>query len=522
MSSPSLLAHTVNLSSSSGAITVDPRGFKAALQSFIQFLITHRVRATLWLKLPKDDAWWQDIWQYAQQAAGCTIYSLGEQTGNPPNTLAASLRPIPIEQAAELKREYLCLAVCDQFVGSLVAARVASGTVSDKRTLRLYGSTSLSTIAALSTNIKTVIENSLSVPVPKSGMESGLGTPLDYASEQTIAGAAALSQWERYFPKTLWTQGSSPLSDAFLVWQMQRQEDLRSQLNRNRGIHKEPESNPTSQSINTDFLGQAREELQSPLTTIKTALTLLDSPTLKLAQRQRYIEMIAAQCDRQKNLVNSIIELLQLQMTQSQPPHPICLSELLPGIVSIYQPIAQERDIMLAHTIPDRLATVLGVEAELKQVVVRLIKNSIRRTVKSGRIWVSAVPDGKNFIVLTVQDSGSHIPKAEINRLFEPFHPSTHPSANSDIASLDLMLVEQLVQRMGGYITVESPPDQDTLFKVGLPIQPPSVARIASTKPAAQADHFVKGNLGSARKTSQPANEQISEQTPAAISQGVS
>ncbi|EDX87045.1 ATPase, histidine kinase-, DNA gyrase B-, and HSP90-like domain protein [Synechococcus sp. PCC 7335] len=509
MSLPSLLAHTVNLSPSSGAI-VDPRGFKAALQSFIQFLITHQVRATLWVKLPKDDAWWQDIWQYAQQAAGCTIYSLGEQTGDPPDSLAASLRPIPIEQTPELRREYLCLAVCDQFVGSLVAARVAPGTASDKRTLRLYSSTSLRTIAALSTNIKAVIEDS--------------------SCEQTIAGAAVLSQWERYFPKALWTQGTLPLSDAFLSWQLQRQEDLRSQLNRSRSSHKEAKSNSGARRINADFLGQAREELQSPLTTIKTALTLLGSPTLKLAQRQRYIEMIATQCDRQKNLVNSIIELLQLQMTPSQSPQPIGLSELLPGIVSIYQPIAQERDIMLAYTIPDRLATVLGVEAELKQVVVHLIKNSIKRIAKRGRIWVSAVPDGKNFIVLTVQDSGSHIPKSEIDRLFEPFHPSTHPSTNSDIANLDLMLVEQLVQRMGGQIMVESPPDRDTLFKVALPVQPPSSARIAASKPIAQADRFVRRSLGPARTTnSQSINDQsvndqsvndqsVNAQTPAAIS----
>ena len=516
MSSPSLLAHTVNLPASSGAIAVDPKGFKTALQSFIQFLIINQVRATLWLKLPKDEAWWQDIWQYAQQAAGCTIYSLGEQTGNPPDTLAASLRPIPIKLSAELKREYLCLAVCDQFVGSLVAVRVSPGTVvSDKRTLKLQTSTSPRTIAALSTHIKAVIEDNLSICVPKPGIESELTTPSNYANEMAIAGAAALSQWDRYFPETLETQEPLPLSEAFLNWQMQRQEDLRSQLKKSRRSAREAKSNSAAQSINTDFLKQAREELQSPLTTIKTALTLLDSSTLKLAQRQRYREMIATQCDRQKNLINSIIELLQLQITQSQPPKPISLSELLPGIVSIYQPIAQERDIMLAYTVPDQLATVLGVEAELKQVVVRLIKNSINRTVKSGRVWVSAVPKGDNFIILTVQDSGSHIPKTEVDQLFEPFHPSAHPSAKRDTANLDLMLVEQLVKRMGGYIVVESPPDQDTLFKVGLPVQPPSVARIAPSKSVAKVDRFVKSNPKSARSS----NRQLTnEQTPAAIS----
>ena len=102
MSALSLQNRLAGLQPTPAAVAVDPRGFKSALQSFIQFLIAHDVSATLWLKLPKDDAWWGDIWQYGQQAAGCTIYTLGEQTGTPPDTLAASLRPIPIEPGPEL------------------------------------------------------------------------------------------------------------------------------------------------------------------------------------------------------------------------------------------------------------------------------------------------------------------------------------------------------------------------------------------------------------------------------------
>lgn len=502
MSSLSLLTHTVNLPSSPGAIAVDPRGFKAAIQSFTQFLIVNQVRATLWLKLPKDDAWWQDIWQYGQQAAGCTIYSLGEQTGRPPNTLAASLRPIPIEQTTELKREYLCLAVCDQFVGSLVAARVPPGTVSDKRTLRLYGSTSPSTNAALSTSIKAVIESSLPNPVSRSKIESAFSPPLEYANEKAIAGAAALSQWDRYFPETLWTQKALPLSEAFLIWQMQRQEDLRSQLNKTRRTQKEAKGNPASHSIDIDFLGQAREELQSPLATIKTALTLLGSSTLKPAQRQRYTEMIATQCDRQTDLINGIIELLQLQTTPSQPTQPIDLSELLPGIVSIYQPIAQERNIMLAYTVPDQLATVLGVGSELKQVVVHLIKNSLQRTANKGRVWISAALEGADFVVLTVQDSGSHIPKVEINQLFDTFQTA----ADGGIANLDLMLVQQLVQRMNGHIVVESTLDQDTLFKVRLPVQTPSIVNPTFSNPVSEANRSVDGSVDSKLETARITN----------------
>lgn len=461
----SLQAHIANLPASPVAITVDPRGFKAALQSFIQFLIAHRIQATLWLKLPKDDAWWQDIWQYGQLAAGCTIYSLGEHTGKPPSTLAASLRPIAIDQTAELKREYLCMAVCDQFVGLLLAARVASvsaSNTSNKRTLQLYGSTSLSVAAALSNGVKTVIESSLSKVQDARN--------LDLSDEKAIPAAAALSQWDRMFPKALWTQAFLPLSEAFLAWQMQSQEDLRSQINEYHARHKAADK-PATQTIDANFLRQAREELQSPLTTIKTALTLLESPTLKLIQRQRYMEIITTQCDHQKNLISSIVELLQIQTTQSKQPQPIELGDLLPGIVSTYQPIASERGIILAYTVPEQIKTVLGLEAELKQVVIHLIKNAIHRTAhrraQGGQVWVSAALEGDRFVALTVRDSGSPIPPGEINQLFGAFYAS----AESRSATLELALVKPLVQKMQGKVIVESLPDQNTCFKVLLPVQ---------------------------------------------------
>ena len=122
----SLQARLNSLQPQPAAVAVDPKGFKAALQSFIQFLIDQEVSATLWLKLPKGEAWWEDIWQYGQQAIGCTIYNLGDQVENPPDTLAASLRPIPIDSIGALKKEYLCLAVAPNFMGALLAARTST------------------------------------------------------------------------------------------------------------------------------------------------------------------------------------------------------------------------------------------------------------------------------------------------------------------------------------------------------------------------------------------------------------
>lgn len=480
MSPLSLQTRLANLHPIPAAVAVDPRGFKFALQSFIQFLIAHDVSATLWLKLPKGDAWWEDIWKYGQQAAGCTIYTLGEQTGTPPDTLAASLRAIPIEPTPELKREYLCLAVAEDFMGTLLAARVAPGVAApDKRTLQLYSSTAPRVMTALSAGIKHIIEDSLpelEMSTVTSSTVAGrphtaAGTP-GYSTydEREIAGAAALSQWERTFPAHIINQSVLPLSEAFLTWQLQFQENLRSQLNEHRNTAQNAADSPQSKAlVSPNFLSEASQKLQAPLTTIKTALTLLGSPTIKLAQRQRYLEMISTQCDHQKELIDSTVELLQLQTAEQTAPHSIQLSDLIPGIVSTYQPIAEERGIMLAYTVPSTLAAISVIENELKQVVIHLINNAIQITPNGGRVWVSATPQGDRFVALTIQDSGSGIAKTDIKNLFEPFYQI---AGNTSGTGLGLTLVHKLVQRMGGSISVDSTPNHGTSFKVLLPVAP--------------------------------------------------
>jgi len=478
----------------SSAIAVGPRGFKSALQSLINFLIEHEVRANLWLKLPKDDAWWADIWQYGQKAAGCTIYALGKQDGMPSGdateNLAASFRAITIEQDSELKREYLCVAVADNFAGALLAARMPAGLPStDKRNLKLYSTISSRTVFAVSQGLKQVVEQSVAIQSSApDGADQGSAqttpsqtTPSQTTPSQTqpsqtpvvsdalLASHAMLSQWNRYFPDSLLSRNGWPLSEAYLSWQLRFQEDLRSQLAACRSAEKTGETT-LLRSLSTDFLSQAGQELQAPLTTIKTALTLLGSSALKLAQRQRYLEMISTQCDRQKSLIDSIIQLLQIQTTDTLTSQPIQLSDLIPGIVSTYQPIAEERGIMLAYTVPPNLAPVSGIESELKDVLIHILSNGIQATPRNGRVWVEASPHDAQFIALTVKDSGAGMSKTDTAKLFDPFFRQSIIQGQEAGVGLGLTLAQQLITRTGGRISADSEPDRGTTLKILLPI----------------------------------------------------
>lgn len=476
---------------SSDTVALGPRGFKSALQSLIKFLIKYEVRANLWLKLPKDDAWWTDVLQYGQQAAGCIIYALGKQDGFPSSqtteNLAASFRTITIEQDSDLKKEYLCVAIADNFAGALLAARVpADVPTPDKRTLRLHATTNSLVLSAVADGLERIVQHSIEVQTRNSNqaIEAGMTQP-QTVSDALLASHAMLSQWDRYFPDTMLSRRSWPLSEAYLAWQLQFQEDLRSQLAAYRSAEKNS-SSAAFQAISADFLSQAGRELQAPLTTVKTALTLLGSPALKLAQRQQYLKMIAMQCDRQKSLIDSVIQLLQLQADDAVDAQPIQLNELIPGIVSTYQPIAEEHGIMLAYTVPSNLAPVSGVESELKEVLIHLINNSIQSTPQSGRVWVAAEPQDAHFISLTVRDSGVGIAKSDADRMFEPFYRQ-QPTNGRDLGSgLGLTLAQQLITRIGGRISAESEPEKGTTIKMLLPIHKARNSQHATNTPSAE------------------------------------
>ena len=215
------------------------------------------------------------------------------------------------------------------------------------------------------------------------------------------------------------------------------------------------------------------QELRTPLATIKTALTLLDSPQLKQAQRQRYLEMISAECDRQSALINGVLNLLQMETSLREiDPGGVYPANTIPPVVSTYQPLAAEKGISLAYTVPDHLPPVACPDLWLRQIVIHLLNNSIKYTARGGQIWVTARPMGRS-IQLEVRDTGVGIIPSDLPHIFNYFYRGRHPEGEATEGSgLGLAIVQQLLLFCHGHITVSSEVGRGSRFLVQLPIQP--------------------------------------------------
>jgi two-component system, OmpR family, phosphate regulon sensor histidine kinase PhoR len=222
--------------------------------------------------------------------------------------------------------------------------------------------------------------------------------------------------------------------------------------------------------LKDESIAHLMQELCTPLTNIKTALKLLESPGIKIAQRQRYLGMIRGECDRQTSLINGVTRLLAID--RSPDPGeivPIYLSQIIPGIVSTYQPLAEEKGIRLGYTISADLPPIICIEAWLRQITIDLLHNGIKYTPDGGQVFVQA-SSHERYIQLEFRDTGIGISPLEINKIFDPFYRVRNLSQADHGAGLGLTIVQNILTRCGGSISVISQVGAGSKFRVLLPI----------------------------------------------------
>jgi signal transduction histidine kinase len=271
--------------------------------------------------------------------------------------------------------------------------------------------------------------------------------------------------------------------NQLLAKQLLRQDEINRQIVtvRTTKLQQQNQELHNKEQLKDEYLKNVCQELRIPLTHMKTALSLLNSPNLKPPQRQRYLQMLNTQCDQQNSLITGLLDLVQLEHDlDATTLESVRLSDIVPGVVSTYQPVAQEKGIMLAYTVPTELPAVWCVSGGLRQIVINLLHNSIKFTPNGGQVWVRARLQGDR-VQLEFRDTGIGIPENEIPKIFDRFYRvRTTAAEDHGGAGLGLTIVQQLLLRCGGSIVVKSKVNEGSTFTVQLASVADSPAAIAT------------------------------------------
>ena len=390
---------------------------------------------------------------------------------------------LPLSIDSQLKREYFLLVASSEFCGLVLAHRPRSIYP------RLESGTQEAAQTASKQNL--AVEESLEQKHPLLGLCSfdhgllrqvmdGVNRAICFgqpASKSNVDIEPLLVNWDELIPSETVSALNPPLMGHILTKQIQRQEEIwrsgsvyRRQAEQAGGLRQENEELLAAARIKDEFIKTMGQELRTPLTTMKTALSLLNSPHLKPPQRQRYLDMISHECDRQSSLISSVLDLVQLESSvEHMPMEPLRLTDIVPGVVSTYQPLAQEKGLMLGYTIPEDLPPVSCVNHWLKQIVINLLHNSIKFTPSGGQVWVRAKTQD-DWIQIEFRDTGVGIAQSDIPKIFDRFYRVRGTGEDSNGAGLGLSIVQQLLLRSGGSISVKSKVGEGSVFNVLLPL----------------------------------------------------
>ncbi len=497
---------------------LSPATFKSAVSSLMDRLVEKRLEAIVWAKLPKGDSWQAELERYSllpglpkaiynfkslkedakdeavdevSLADVPAVNGAAARLANAFTSNALSLRhsalnggkntvAIALESSSLLRREYFLIVWSAQFQGIILAHR--------PRTAKVDAALGHDTAGEDNADKKQMLLSFISFDAPLvASLIDGVAQSLELKAPEAAFGAETRSdkvspaaQWQKLLADLPALPPDPQALSSLFTQQMQKQDDVwqryltcRRQAETADLLQRQNEELVNSVRLKDDFLSNVGQELRTPLTTIKTALTLLNSPNLKPPQRQRYMELIAKECDRQSSLITSLLDLVQLDQAAEQTTvEPLTLCETVPGFVSTYQPLAEEKGIMMAYTIPEDLPAVSCAKSWLRQIVTNLLHNGIKFTPSGGQVWVRAKQQGE-YVQIEFRDTGIGIAANEIPKIFDRFYRVRQATEENTGAGLGLTIVQQLLLYCGGSISVKSRIGEGSTFNILLPVHRP-------------------------------------------------
>ncbi|MHC8522145.1 sensor histidine kinase [Rossellomorea sp. H39__3] len=219
------------------------------------------------------------------------------------------------------------------------------------------------------------------------------------------------------------------------------------------------------------FLSNVAHELRTPLTYIGgyTAV-LMDKVHTDPDDAEESLKLIQKESIRMQKLINELLELNKLEDSSSHLEfEPIVLSELLSDTLSLVQPHALEKDLVLEKSL-DEETIINGDPDRIRQVVYNVLDNAIKYSKPQGKIILRSSRQGDEALI-SIRDHGIGIPSSSIPRIGERFYRSDlSRTRNSGGYGLGLSIAKEILHRHGGSMQIESEEGAGTTVTVKIPL----------------------------------------------------
>jgi len=232
-----------------------------------------------------------------------------------------------------------------------------------------------------------------------------------------------------------------------------------------------------TERMRADFVTNASHELRTPLASIIGFVETLRGPAAGDPEASaRFLAIIAEQAERMRRLIEDLLGLSRIEVTEHQAPEGEArLDSLARGEAEAMVPILASRNAILSLDLSPATATPAD-PGQLAQVVRNLLENAVRHGREGGTVTLSvralAAPEGSlpPGVLLRVSDDGPGIAREHIPRLTERFYRvDSGRSRSAGGTGLGLAIVKHIISHHRGQLLIESEPGHGTTMRVWLP-----------------------------------------------------
>lgn len=232
-------------------------------------------------------------------------------------------------------------------------------------------------------------------------------------------------------------------------------------------------------SAKSNFLSNMSHDIRTPMNAIVGLCTLLAKDANNPERVREHTRKITASSQHLLGLINDILDMSKIESGKTTLNiSEIHLAELVNEIATIMRPQAKARDQEFEISVADmRNEHILGDKLRINQILINLLSNAVKYTPVGGRILlqIRQLPqEKKNYahFRFVVQDNGNGMSEDYLKIIFEPFTREENDTVNKiQGTGLGMAITKNLVDLMGGTISVESKIGEGTTFTVELELR---------------------------------------------------
>jgi len=223
------------------------------------------------------------------------------------------------------------------------------------------------------------------------------------------------------------------------------------------------------------LMGIVAHDLKAPLSKAEGLLSILQTQLPAEGVEREVVKRMEQVFEQGNSLIEELVLLNELDSdSKSLQLESVDVSILVNHAAEAFAEVAEKKQIQLKLDLPNHAVQIKSHAPYLQRILDNLLSNALKFSLAETIVTLSVRP-GAERLELEVRDQGPGISQEEIPFLFEKFtRLSNRPTGGESSTGLGLSIVDSLVHKLGGQVSVDSEVGVGTAFVVGLPMGHPA------------------------------------------------